>query len=311
MADDGENMPVKEGEVHSQQQPSEKWLEEQDTSANGNTSNLSNDKGKGKSTVSIVDRLQSSGRAIIHSAISDKCIPTFPSSQKEGGESSASACLATHQSISGTEQQRNRQASAVMPQQSFRSDRGLQGTSNTFEAFAAGETPKPNLHTTDVLDAPGKDKSVTEQEALDGSDVVHFLSRPETGDLPISEEPGEMTPSEAARLRAALFGSGSSWPFWDQLLNFSPAFVVEVEGCGRDADSYMGTSDVGLARSTWLRHWNDVLSSYTDEVWGDLAPLATEAKEELQQYTQTQESLEASTTALNRLRLILNHVRGP
>lgn len=309
MADDGENMPM-EGEVHSQHQPSDDWLEEHGTSANGNTSNLSNDKGKGKNTVSIVDRLQSSGRAVIHSTISDKCIPNFPSSQKGGGESSASACLTTHQSISGTEKQRNRQASANMAQHSFRSDRDLQGTSNTFEAFAAGETSKPNLYTTDVLDAPRKDKSVMEQEALDGSDVVEFLSQPETGDLPISEVPEEMSPFEVARLQAALFGSGSSWPFWDRLLNFSPAFVVGVEGCGRDVDSYMGTSDAGLARSTWLRHWNDVLSSYTDEVWGDLGPLATEAKEELQQYTQTQESLEASTTALNRLRLILNHVRG-
>ncbi|KHN98594.1 uncharacterized protein MAM_03718 [Metarhizium album ARSEF 1941] len=308
MAENEGNMQTKEGEMCSQHESSGDWPEEDCTGANDENFNLSSDKGKGKSAGSMIDRLQSSGRGIIQGTITDKRMTAFSSSQKGGGESSASAHFTAHQSISGTEQQRNRQAPDNTAQQSFKSDRRSQGISDAFEAFEAGEKLKLDLYTPGIFDSPRKDRSVMEQEALDGSDVVAFISRSEVGDSVISEEPEEpeeLTPSEASRLREALFESGSSWPFWDQLLNFNPDFVVRADGSRREADIYMGTSDAELARSTWLRHWNDVLSSYTDEVWGDLGPLAAEAKGELEQNRHTQQSL-----ALNRLRLILTHVRG-
>jgi hypothetical protein len=161
-----------------------------------------------------------------------------------------------------------------------------------------------------TLEASTKARSIKEQEALDGSDVVAYLSQPDDWEsLPV-EEPEELTVSEIARLQDALFGSGSTWPFWDQLLNFSPDFVASTAGSDRSAEMHMGTTDTELARSIWLKQWNDVLSSYTDEVWGDLGPLTTAVKRELQECTQTEVSQHPSTTALSRLRLILSHVRG-
>ncbi|OAA39157.1 hypothetical protein NOR_06417 [Metarhizium rileyi] len=310
MADSKENTVTKGEKGHSQRQPPPDWPEAHSTETDGKNSKTANHKDKGKNTGSMADRIQSSGRAMIQGAISDKGLPAVSLSQKGGGESSASANFVMHQTISESEQQEDRKASANMTQESFRLELGPQVSSDAFEAFAAGKTEKFDSYTTGILDAPEKDKSAMAQEALDGLDVVDLLSQPEIGHSHISEEPEEMTPTEVARLRAALFESGSSWPFWDQVLNFNPDFVARAAGSGENAHVYMGTTDAELAQSTWLRQWNNVLSSYTDEVWGDLSTLAMEAKQELQQCSHTQEMLGASTTALKRLRLILNHVRG-
>ncbi|OAQ64152.1 hypothetical protein VFPPC_05476 [Pochonia chlamydosporia 170] len=269
---------------------------------------LSNHKGKGKDASSMVDRFQSSGRTLFNSAMASQELPNISSNAKGGGESSTSAQITTHQSIFGIEQQRNGHSSNPA-NRSFKSDRSSHGMTDAFETFAAGESPKADMNAANTLDTQSTGRSITQQEALDGSDVVELLLQPDIANSFPVDESEELTPLEAARLQDALFGSGSAWPFWDRLLNFNPDFVTGLEESGRSVE-IMGTTDAGLARSTWLKQWNDVLTSYTDEVWGDLEPLAMQAKEELEKATYTDELPDSSTAALDRLRLILKHLRG-
>lgn len=311
MAGIGSRAPVDEGESGHQPGASADGRSGNDIGTASKGPENSNGKGKVEDTASIADRVQSSGKAIFKSVMSDRGIPDVATNGKGNGESSASVHSTTHQSVFGTEHQRNRQSSA-MAQQSFRLDRGEHQTADAFEAFTAGESPKTDVgvHRSSPMETLAGNKSIMDQEALDGADVVDLLLRPDDVDSMLAQKSDELAPIEAARLQDALFGTGSTWPFWDQLLNFNPDFVVGSEDSGRNAEMHMGTSDTEIARSNWLRQWNDVLSSYTDEVWGDLGPLAAEAKRELEQCADTEEGSGPSITALARLRLILTHVRG-
>ena len=75
----------------------------------------------------------------------------------------------------------------------------------------------------------------------------------------------------------------------------------------------LGTSEPQEAREIWVTHWQDVFSSYTDEVWGNLSDLVGEAREELQALSTSRGEEEArppESRALRRLQQILSHVRG-
>ncbi|RYP38939.1 hypothetical protein DL767_002378 [Monosporascus sp. MG133] len=150
----------------------------------------------------------------------------------------------------------------------------------------------------------------------DGSEVAKFLDSGysqmgnEDPEIPLSTE-------EQAALRRALFLDGGQWRQqpargdWEDTLNFFPDFMFS--GAWRDADvsRHLGTSDPGEARATWVNHWQDVLSSYTDEVWGDLSSLVGAAREELRALSKPNEQPAPSTRgALRRLQQILTHVRG-
>ncbi|KAJ6445527.1 Solute carrier family 25 [Purpureocillium lavendulum] len=115
---------------------------------------------------------------------------------------------------------------------------------------------------------------------------------------------------EAARLRGALFAGdlGDTRSHWDRLLNFRPEGVDNPV----DMQQLLGTTESSAVDSIWLQQWSDVLTAYTDEVWGDLGPLAAEAKHEVDRLSsrnaQTQDN--GGTMALNRLRQILAHILG-
>ncbi|KAI0124642.1 hypothetical protein BJ170DRAFT_597501 [Xylariales sp. AK1849] len=130
-----------------------------------------------------------------------------------------------------------------------------------------------------------------------------------------------LTAEEATALKRALFGKGADakrferhTTEWGDLLNFIPEYILN-DGYGRDQreiSQHLGTSSVTEGRKIWARHWEDVLSSYTDEVWGDLSSLVTEARAEIRtlQSDSPHEASPPEVKAIRRLRQILAHVRA-
>ncbi len=64
-------------------------------------------------------------------------------------------------------------------------------------------------------------------------------------------------------------------------------------------------------RSAWIDQWSQVLTSYQDEVWGELDSLVREARDEVRKLGEVEQSAPApEPKALIRLRAILGHLRG-
>ncbi|PHH77467.1 hypothetical protein CDD82_3489 [Ophiocordyceps australis] len=168
---------------------------------------------------------------------------------------------------------------------------------------------------------PDRQSAVAQQEAADGSDVAQLLSVCDDDVLPeMWQQHGEeLWTAEAKRLHYTLFhpsphGLGRSYD-WDRLLNFTPDFMTPRarEDSSLDAQLHFGTSDVAVAQDIWLQQWSSVLSAYTDEVWGELGPLAEEARRELDDGLVGAAGPGKGSMALARLQQILAHVRegGP
>ena len=116
-----------------------------------------------------------------------------------------------------------------------------------------------------------------------------------------------ITPEEAQRLRDALFKQSQESAPWATLLKPSRDLLPRLDD-GHTSYTLTGTSDTESAQQQWLEQWRNVLSSYNEEVWGDLGPLAAEAKVELSREAAATDS--TGHQALDRLRLILAHLRG-
>lgn len=64
------------------------------------------------------------------------------------------------------------------------------------------------------------------------------------------------------------------------------------------------------ARQMWMNQWDDVLTRYTDEVWGDLLPLVAEARGEINAMKENPPgTIVEQSKALRRLGMVLNQVR--
>jgi hypothetical protein len=130
-------------------------------------------------------------------------------------------------------------------------------------------------------------------------------------------------------LREALFGSGDGksnhklQAGWDNLLNFIPQYLRVGESGRYQADvlsnsqraeasaMHLGTVDVGEGWQQWIDQWSDILTSYQDEVWGDLGSLVQEARAEVESLAKIEPSEPPpQPKALLRLRNILGHLRG-
>ncbi|OIW34794.1 hypothetical protein CONLIGDRAFT_25733 [Coniochaeta ligniaria NRRL 30616] len=155
--------------------------------------------------------------------------------------------------------------------------------------------------------------SVSEQERHDGAAVVSLLM--DTNEyLPDHLEDGILSAGEKESLRKALFGQASDVQRqdvdWNHVLNFIPEYLRHEE---QSVDSYLdtGLSDPAEAWQAWVGQWEDVLTRYDDEVWGDLGSLVKEARQEVEQLEQVRQDEPApETPALRRLRAILGHLRG-
>ncbi|KAJ8130513.1 hypothetical protein O1611_g3117 [Lasiodiplodia mahajangana] len=125
-----------------------------------------------------------------------------------------------------------------------------------------------------------------------------------------------MTSKELLALRRALFGDGLSTGIgWNDALNFVPGYIANhnmsnSENYQRLAEN-LGVSNAAEARDIWFSQWDTILSSYTDEVWGDLSPLVMAARQEIHDLSTSPEGTTTSgLNAVRRLRQILAHVRG-
>jgi hypothetical protein len=159
---------------------------------------------------------------------------------------------------------------------------------------------------------------ITDYSETDGVDVVRLLDAGyEEVTQPELEIP--LTSKEAMALRRALFGEGAgsrntdSKTGWEDILNFVPDYVSNgSSGLGyRDVSQHLGVKNQAEAKEIWVQQWQNVLSSYTNEVWGDLGGLVEEARKEIQELRS--DGLRAATPsevkAVHRLRQILVHIR--
>lgn len=154
--------------------------------------------------------------------------------------------------------------------------------------------------------------SVAEQEERDGVEVVRLLSQA-NDEPPSYDEDVTISKPELENLRRALFESGSaqiSASDWNNLLNFVPDFLRDEGGQTESSQMQLGVVDTSQAGQLWLEEWNRVLTSYTDEVWGDLGDLVQEARSEVEQIRGHQEKPQADPKSLRRLQSILTHVRA-
>ncbi|KAI3331870.1 hypothetical protein HD806DRAFT_172627 [Xylariaceae sp. AK1471] len=203
----------------------------------------------------------------------------------------------------------------------FRHTAGQSGGSskeNDFSAFL-GTTE----YVSDELNGSGSDQEESESRHVthavavamnDGSEVVDLL---ETGLIEEGDDDDDelfVTREELGALRRALFeGKPSTGIAWDNALNFVPEFISNGGSSEeyRQLAQHLGVSGTTEARDIWFSQWENILSSYTDEVWGDLRPMVMAAREELQGIST---SPEGTTThgldAVRRLQQILAHVRG-
>ena len=277
------------------------------------------DNGKGKAKSSkpgVVDRIRNSGQEMLGAAIGfNQQPPTLdgisqtkqatsgPQGQDRGfGESSTSQTAGRYV--------RKHTDGA------FRSPKQATASNDEFQKFMNG---------TEHISTPSEQLSNSPMPAAsyfstsDGAELIQLLAEPEkaptwgTGE----DQDDFLSPESAANLREALFGPQSANIPWTSLLNFSPDFAYSEENKANgkakaSAELQMGTGDIGMAKEAWLEQWSTVLSSYTDEVWGDIRPLVAQAKQEAEAISRQGASDDPSATlkAVNRLRQILAHVRG-
>ncbi|KAI1373598.1 hypothetical protein F4677DRAFT_428517 [Hypoxylon crocopeplum] len=149
--------------------------------------------------------------------------------------------------------------------------------------------------------------------ATDGMDVVRLL---DSGYDEVEETAMFLSDNERIALRHRLFdqdetrGHRSQRGQWEDALNFFPSSRANSDGIQEYAN-LLGVSNLKEATTIWIEQWQQVLSSYTDQVWGDLSPLVREAREELVTLSNPRGDASPSRPkALRRLQQILSHVRG-
>ncbi|TDZ61973.1 hypothetical protein CTRI78_v003913 [Colletotrichum trifolii] len=156
--------------------------------------------------------------------------------------------------------------------------------------------------------------AIDEQEARDGLSVVDILKGPDgLHDFDETADDGQalLSPQEESTLREALFGASAPGraPDWTGLLDFQPGYLQPSRRNENDGDLryHYGDIDSQSARALWMDSWNEVLQSYTDQVWGELGSLAREARLEV---AQARDQGDSGLKALERLRQILAHLRA-
>lgn len=183
--------------------------------------------------------------------------------------------------------------------------------------FGLEEAWKASSNTTVSTDAVGS--SVADQQQRDGVEVVWLLSQMDE-EVPDYEAQSNSSEAEIRSLRRALFEDGSpdqvSASDWNNMLNFVPDFLRGQGGAhGGDGASEatfmnLGLTDTNEAGQQWLGEWNRVLTSYNDEVWGDLGDLVQQAREEVRKISTIQDGETVDATALRRLQTVLTRVRA-
>ncbi|KAG6006676.1 hypothetical protein E4U54_000131 [Claviceps lovelessii] len=268
------------------------------------------DKGKGKEIPSSVDRMQSSGKTVLGSALNN--LPAFRAQNGHKGTENlgTSSPYQAHQAIIYGLQKPCNGERFASSSRTFKFANDSNGYDTQFDAFAKGSGTGELVRLGHIIAQPAQSAKLLQQSNIDGFDVVSLLSQPESPEHPAQSDHYDLSPVEAVRLQEGLLRSEPGWPFWDQLLNFNAEFLVRPERFIAECEAYLGTSDFEEGRSIWLNQWTEVLTSYTNEVWGDLGPLAQAAKIEIAKLDEDKANDCPSIQALERLRLVLAHLHG-
>lgn len=267
---------------------------------------------------SIAPRLLKSTTALAHDLVIGSAAYADMSHQLPGGGKAGSSNGTPELSGSTTLGQKPQLVNRALntPFKSSHVDSHIAQQEAAFSGFLDGASV-PELSTSSAVDPESwqrtpeteRDPNISRYAQSDGLDVVRLLdggydevARPEP-DIPLTAE-------EATALRKALFpdggpiGEGQLGIDWDHALNFIPRD-------GSLLQEHLGLSDTMEARSLWLGQWQNVLSSYTAEVWGDLCFLVEEARKEMEQEAaRPQGTAPSEMKALGRLRQVLAHIRG-
>ncbi|KAK9780748.1 hypothetical protein AB5N19_07219 [Seiridium cardinale] len=197
-----------------------------------------------------------------------------------------------------------------------------------FSRFLEGsDVPNPSSYDSGHVDSGGWS---VEKNPLDHGSQDYYLETDGKGVVDLldngyeevmhAEPDAFLSREQEASLRRALFGSDDKasqgagiTSDWTSLLNFVPEYISNgstVRG-NNELQQHLGMADALEASKIWADQWSNVLSRYTDEVWGDLAPLIREAKGEAQKIQQNGlEATPSEAKAILRLRQILSHVQA-
>jgi hypothetical protein len=169
----------------------------------------------------------------------------------------------------------------------------------------------------------------------DGAEVRMLLSDPsfnayiDTPDMMSTGEPTDATISDlfsqefspeeqsaAERIRSALPAPPVHKPVPpNHPINLRPRSDAEKEGLHQelhDLDSNIDGAQSQLSfsseeqREHWVSEWDDVLNSYSDEVWGNMLPAVKAAKTQIEEVRGGATTVD--TSAIARLKMILGHV---
>jgi hypothetical protein len=146
------------------------------------------------------------------------------------------------------------------------------------------------------------ERTVAEQEARDGEEVLAILSSPaglEQLDAPLEDQDDDWGLSQEQLMQIRAMAREIFHPAephasvaTDHPLNLRPSFEGEMME----------------AREHWREQWEGVLTRYTDEVWGGLLPLVKQARQEIEEMG-SEGSVKEKPTALRRLESILGHLQ--
>jgi hypothetical protein len=176
---------------------------------------------------------------------------------------------------------------------------------NSFGVAWHRSQPSPNI-------TPSKHigyQTVAEQELHDGDEVLSMLSAPEDMNVPFEiPEDDEyydwgLTQEQISQLRAMTKDLlPPPEPHQSITLHNPLNLIPHVD----DTDFINANSQAAV--DAWRDQWQDVLTRYTDEVWGGLLPLVKEARREVEGL-QSGEEPTVQPKALRRLGAILGHLR--
>ncbi|KAI5864990.1 hypothetical protein GGS23DRAFT_557122 [Durotheca rogersii] len=202
--------------------------------------------------------------------------------------------------------------SAETPEQRTSGESMFSSFVNSTSALEAteprGVEGRDRKHSPDNDEVPPKQRAPTAViSTADGIEVANFL---DSGYHGIEELPpiSEVDRGQATAPNRIPEGGNSERRPWGGRLNFFPDFGPDSNSIQQYAE-LLGTPNLDEARSIWVSQWEHVLSSYTDEVWGDFIPLVSAAREELRSLSESPGGTsQTGLKALHRLRQILAHV---
>lgn len=159
---------------------------------------------------------------------------------------------------------------------------------------------------------PPEHRTIAEQEGHDGDDVLAILSSPDEidpsfevppEDIPMEDYDWGLAPEQLTQLRAI---TKDLLPAPEPHAVPSPHNPLNLLPRADQTNLVNGESRESV--EAWRDQWEDVLTRYSDEVWGGLLPLVKEARKEVEEL-QSGEGPTMQPKALRRLGAVLGHLR--